>query len=74
MKKQEAQSYEEELVPVTIHSNGDDSDAVVIINGYTYVIQKDQTVYVPRKVALVLEDSMAQKREAKRYIKSLVRG
>ncbi len=59
-----------ELVPVYLVKDNDryKDDVLVTVNGYNYQIQRGKQVMVPRKVALVLEDSAKQESYAQSMI------
>ncbi len=61
-KKFDQNAYMNEKVPVTLHKdNGEYKDDLeVTLNGVTMVIPRGRTVMVPRKYALIVEQSMAQ--------------
>lgn len=73
-KKFDMEQYYNETVPITIMDDGSGSDMVVTLNGYNYIIQKGVTVDVPRKIAMVIEDSLTQHKQAKEYLNSLIAG
>lgn len=68
MKKFDLEAYRCEPVPITIAGDG---DMVVTLNGYNYIIKCGQTVEVPRKVAEVIEQSLAQSQAARDFVNSL---
>ena len=51
-----------EKVPVRLFKDGDKykDDVFVCVNGHSILIQRGKEVEIPRKFALVLEQSMAQ--------------
>ena len=71
MKKDKA--YYEELVPIClIRDNGKYKDDVTVtLNGVNYQIKRGVKVEVPRKVALVLEQSSMQEANAQQMIEKL---
>ena len=56
-----------ELVPVTLFRDGGEyrDDAVVIVNGKTWIIRRGEPVMVPRFVALALCDAERQRQAAR---------
>lgn len=67
--------YYEELVPVFLIKDNDKykDDVTVTINGVNYQIQRGKEVMVPRKVAIVLENSSQQEAIAQQMIEKLSR-
>ena len=59
-------------VTVTLFSDGAQykDDAVVIVNGKTWLIARGVPVSVPKYVALALGNAMAQREEAKKICKT----
>lgn len=70
MKEFDIGKYYEELVPVMI-TDDDGNDLVVTLNGINYVMKKGQTIELPRKIAMIIEESLLQKQKAKSYLESL---
>jgi len=70
----EQKAYMEERVPIRLFKDGKryKYDEHVTVNGYTYQIQRGKTVMVPRKVALILQQSEAKDLETDEYIDGLV--
>lgn len=66
-EEEKAKAYWNERVPLMIPRdtmNPQDDEAVIVINGYPYQIQRGVQVMVPRKVFQAYMDSEAQKIKA----------
>lgn len=66
------EQYYNEPVQITIMDDQSGDDLVVTLNGYNYVMKKGQTIEVPRKVAIVIQNSLIQTQNAKAYVDSLI--
>jgi hypothetical protein len=71
-KKFNLENYRNELVPVTVADG--EGDLIVTLNGCNYVIKRGQTVEAPRKVAEIIENSLAQSSAARDFVNSLMEG
>lgn len=69
--EQKVRDYYEEKVPVYIpRPEGEPEDSVTItLNGTNYQIQYDTEVTVPRKIALIVEESKKNKKNADDYMR-----
>ena len=70
--KAKKDNYFEERVPIIVPRTEQGQDSVTVtVNGINYVIRCGTQVKVPRKVALVLEQSARQEEAAHRFMQDL---
>ena len=71
-KKFDVKTYMNEKVPVTLIKDNDKymDDIVVTHNGSSMKIPRGKTVMIPRKFALVIDNSLKQNNAANEFIRS----
>ena len=67
-KEFDLEEYMNEKVPVTVSG---ENDITVTLNGVNYRIKKGHSVMIPRKAALIIEQSAEQDTAAKEYLEML---
>ena len=69
-KQKSANEALQEMVTVTLYEDNMEfkDDAVVIINGKTWLIARGVPVQVPRYVALAIQNSVDQRQAARKYM------
>jgi hypothetical protein len=67
-KEFDEEAYLNEKVPVTVSS---ENDITVTLNGINYRIKKGQTVEIPRKAAMIIEQAAEQSSAAEELLEQL---